>query len=83
MLSEFLASESPVIPTWLLAARDKMEAAGLLAENDRWSDASEQLYRLCWKINIEALRKNPMYGARFSQNICARGRCWITCLLAI
>jgi len=46
-------------PFWLTAARDKIEKFGLLDETTRWSEASEKLYYICHKANLEALRKNP------------------------
>ncbi len=46
-------------PFWLTDARDRVERAGLLEEAPDWSEASQQLYLLLHKSNIEALRKNP------------------------
>lgn len=46
-------------PFWLTDCRDRVERAGLLAETPAWALASERLYLLCHKSNIEALRKNP------------------------
>ncbi len=47
-------------PFWLTVVRDKIAAAGLLEETDRWSDVSEKLYYFCHKTNLEAIRKNPL-----------------------
>lgn len=47
-------------PFWLTPVRDKIQAGGLLEETPAWSEASEKLYYLCHKINLEALRKNPL-----------------------
>ncbi len=46
-------------PFWLADCRDRVERAGLLGEVPEWSKASQRLYLLCHKANIEALRKNP------------------------
>ncbi len=46
-------------PFWMTAGRDKLQALGLLDEAERWAAASERLYLLCHKANIEALRANP------------------------
>ncbi|MCC6697161.1 MAG: hypothetical protein IT365_16150 [Candidatus Hydrogenedentes bacterium] len=46
-------------PFWLTDCRDRIERAGLFSETPAWSEASERLYALCHKTNIEALRKNP------------------------
>ncbi len=46
-------------PFWLTDCRDRVARAGLLDEAPAWSKASQQLYLLCHKVNIEALRKNP------------------------
>ncbi|HOZ49635.1 MAG TPA: glycoside hydrolase family 2 TIM barrel-domain containing protein [Candidatus Hydrogenedentes bacterium] len=46
-------------PFWLEETRSKMERAGLLDEASRWADNSEELYYLCHKLNLEALRKSP------------------------
>lgn len=46
-------------PFWLTDCRDRVARAGLLDEALAWSEASERLYLLCHKANIEALRKNP------------------------
>ncbi len=46
-------------PFWLTDCRDRIAKAGLLDETPEWSLASEQLYLLCHKANIEAIRKNP------------------------
>ena len=45
-------------PFWLTPARDKLNASGLLGEVEAWATASEQLYVLCWKIEIEDQRHN-------------------------
>lgn len=47
-------------PFWLLEAKAKLEKLGLLDENELWALNSERLYYLCHKVNIEAMRKNPM-----------------------
>jgi hypothetical protein len=46
-------------PFWMTAGRAKLEALGLLDEAERWAMASERLYLLCHKANLEALRANP------------------------
>ncbi|HOF39975.1 MAG TPA: glycoside hydrolase family 2 TIM barrel-domain containing protein, partial [Candidatus Hydrogenedentes bacterium] len=46
-------------PLWITDCRDRVARAGLLDEAPAWSKSSQQLYLLCHKANIEALRKNP------------------------
>jgi hypothetical protein len=51
--------QSNIKPFWMTAGRAKLEQLGLLGEAERWAAASEQLYLLCHKLNLEALRGNP------------------------
>ena len=52
------ATEATVIkPTWLTPLRDQLESRGLLHENDAWADASEALFELLTKLQVESLRK--------------------------
>ena len=46
-------------PYWLTAGMAKLKKLGLLDEADQWAEKSEQLYLLCHKYSVEALRKNP------------------------
>eukprot|EP00038_Savillea_parva_P019806 m.28947 g.28947 ORF g.28947 m.28947 type:complete len:1040 (+) comp4562_c0_seq1:52-3171(+) len=63
LITDFEQANSAIKPYWLTPAFDRLNASGLLHENEQWSLNSEQLYRVCWKSNIEALRKNPLiYG---------------------
>ncbi len=55
-----LYDKTPFKPFWLTVARDKIAQQGLLDEASNWSLQSEKLYYLCHKLNLEALRKNPM-----------------------
>jgi hypothetical protein len=48
-----------VKPFWMTAGKAKLEQLGLLSEAERWAAASERLYLLCHKLNLEALRGNP------------------------
>jgi len=47
-------------PFWLTYGRDKVASWGLLDEVPLWSRVSERYYLLCHKLNLEALRKNPL-----------------------
>ena len=60
LIDFFNASGAPVLPYWLTPAQSKLNASGLLSEVDAWATASEQLYVLCWKIDIEDQRRNSM-----------------------
>lgn len=46
-------------PFWMTAGKAKLEQLGLLGEAESWAAASERLYLLCHKLNLEALRGNP------------------------
>jgi len=58
VLKYFNSSGSVVKPYWLASALTKLNGSGLLAEADAWATASEQLYVLCWKIDVEDQRHN-------------------------
>lgn len=60
LIEFFSASGAPVRPYWLTPAQSKLNSSGLLAEVDEWATASEQLYTLCWKIDVEDQRRNAM-----------------------
>ena len=60
LIAEFEATGTAIRPFWLTPARDRLNASGLLGEVDAWATASEQLYVLCWKIDIEDQRHNSM-----------------------
>ena len=60
LIAEFEATGTAIRPFWLTPARDRLNASGLLGEVDAWAMASEQLYVLCWKIDIEDQRHNSM-----------------------
>lgn len=55
-----LYDKTPFKPFWLTVARDKIAKQGLMEETPNWSLQSEKLYYLCHKLNLEALRKNPL-----------------------
>lgn len=50
----FESSGTTIRPYWLSPAWRKLNASNLLHEVDAWATASEQLYVLCWKIDVEA-----------------------------
>lgn len=60
LIDFFNASAAPVRPYWLTPAQSKLNTSGLLSEVDAWATASEQLYVLCWKIDVEDQRRNSM-----------------------
>lgn len=60
LIDFFNTSEAPVRPYWLTPSQTKLKSSGLLAEVDAWATASEQLYVLCWKIDVEDQRRNLM-----------------------
>ena len=60
LIAEFESTGTAIRPFWLTPARDKLNASGLLDQVDAWATASEQLYVLCWKIDIEDQRHNSM-----------------------
>lgn len=60
LLKKWDASEAAVRPYWISPAQSKLNASGLLAEAEAWATASEQLYVLCWKIDVEDQRHNTM-----------------------
>ena len=47
-------------PFWLTFGRDKVASWGLLDEAPLWSKISERYYLNAHKMNLEALRKNPL-----------------------
>ena len=59
MLDQVEMFEHNIKPFWLVAAREKVAAKGLLGEVDTWVRNSQRLYYLCHKLNIEEIRKNP------------------------
>jgi len=58
LLAEFEATNTTIKPFWLTPTQDKIKSLGLWDEAELWSAASEYLYTLCWKIDIEDLRHN-------------------------
>ena len=60
LIAEFERSGTTIRPFWLTPARDRLNASGLLSETEAWATASEQLYVLCWKMDIEDQRHNSM-----------------------
>jgi hypothetical protein len=61
LIDKFNSPSSPTIkPYWLTGAVGKLNASGLLAEVNDWATASEELYVLMWKIDIEDQRRNFM-----------------------
>lgn len=58
LINGFARVNSSILPYWLTPSVAKLSSGGLLSENDLWSNCSEKLYRLCWKNNIEGIRKN-------------------------
>lgn len=60
LIAMFNSSGTTIKPYWLSPAHDKLAKAGLLAEVDAWALASERLYVLCWKIDVEDQRRNAM-----------------------
>ena len=53
LLAAFNSSGTTIRPYWLAGATSVLTKSGLLGEVDDWATASEQLYVLCWKIDIE------------------------------
>ncbi len=53
------AFRANIKPFWMTEGRTKLERLGLLDEAPQWAEASERLYGLLHKTNLEALRKNP------------------------
>jgi hypothetical protein len=60
LIDFFNSSGAPVRPYWITPSQLKLNASGLLGEVDAWATASEQLYVLCWKIDVEDQRRNSM-----------------------
>jgi hypothetical protein len=60
LLDQFKSSGSVAKPYWASDALTKLNASGLLHEADAWATASEQLFVLCWKIDVEDQRHNTM-----------------------
>ena len=60
LIAKFNSSGTTIRPYWLSPARDKLAQTGLLSEVDAWALASERLYALCWKIDVEDQRRNTM-----------------------
>jgi hypothetical protein len=60
LLKKWDTSGAAVLPFWISPAQTKLKASGLLAEAEAWATASEQLYVLCWKIDVEDQRHNTM-----------------------
>ena len=60
LIAYFNSSGAPVRPYWITPSQAKLKASGLLGEVDAWATASEQLYVLCWKIDVEDQRRNSM-----------------------
>ena len=54
---EMFEKHDGVKPFWLTPARDKLQAIGLLGENDAWTARSNALFVYCWKSKVEAVRK--------------------------
>lgn len=52
-------ADSNFKPSWMFSGRQKLEQLGLRNEADDWALATEKLYLLHHKYNIELLRKNP------------------------
>lgn len=46
-------------PFWMVPGREKLKKLGLLAEANDWAAASDKLYLLHHKYNVESLRRNP------------------------
>ena len=60
LIQKFKASGTTIRPYWLSPSFAKLNASGLLGEEAAWATASEQLYVLCWKIDVEDQRRNTM-----------------------
>merc|ERR1712216_250558 len=60
LLDKFKNSGTTIKPYWLNEAREHLASLDLLKENEAWATATERLYAMCWKIDIEDLRRNPM-----------------------
>jgi hypothetical protein len=58
LIKMFNDTGTAVAPFWLTPAVEKLNKTGLLNEQDDWALASERLYVLCWKIDIEDQRRN-------------------------
>ena len=59
-MDAFTQSGTTIRPYWLSPSLAKLKNAGLLHEEEAWAVASEQLYVLCWKMDIEDQRRNVM-----------------------
>eukprot|EP01051_Picozoa_sp_SAG22_P006513 SAG22_NODE_429_length_10587_cov_22.842582_6_plen_1131_part_00 len=51
-----------VAPFHLTEARERLQRAGLLHENELWTAASNSLFLTCWKLRLEALRKTKFWS---------------------
>ena len=51
-------ANSAVKPFWLIDAYQSLCRRGMLSEAEKWAEASEKLYMLLHKYNMEAIRKN-------------------------
>lgn len=60
LIKAFNESGTTIRPYWLSPSFEKLNATGLLDEEEAWAVASEQLYVLCWKMDIEDQRRNSM-----------------------
>lgn len=60
LLEKFNTSGSIVKPWWLIPVRDRLELQGLLDEHEGWALASELLYTMAWKLDVEDQRRNEM-----------------------
>ena len=60
VLDKFNTTGAVAKPYWISQALTKLNASGLSAEANAWATASEQLYVLCWKIDVEDQRHNTM-----------------------
>ena len=53
-----LFKDSNYKPFWMTDGKDRLEKLGLADEVEDWAKASEQLYLLAHKYNVEGVRKN-------------------------
>jgi hypothetical protein len=72
LIAKFESSGSTIKPYWLTPALAKLEKTGLMEEIDLWATASEQLYVLCWKIDIEDNRHNEQNSGYVSRALSQR-----------
>jgi hypothetical protein len=82
LIAAFNSSGTTIRPYWLSPGYDKLQALGLLHEEESWATASEQLYVLCWKIDVEDQRRNTQmsgYGACLSPQHFASARGSVSC----